>query len=209
MILKAEAYKIIKKKILSCKYLPNSFLNEEMLEEELNMSRTPIRDALGRLEQEHLVKIRPKKGFVITGIKKEEIEKIYELRMLIEPYALKKYGCKIEKKVLREFETFCEKTYETSSPARIFTNDDKLHRLFLKATGNQYLIYLYNNLYNQLNRLRVLSGYDKKSRLEESNNEHLAIIRFCLTGNWARAAKALETHLVRAKEAAYSLKLKS
>lgn len=53
--LKQHAYNIIKDKIINCEYAPSALLNEEMLKEDVQASRTPIRDALGRLEQEGLV----------------------------------------------------------------------------------------------------------------------------------------------------------
>ena len=64
--LKQIAYNTIKEKILSCEYEPSSFFNEEALCEELQMSRTPVRDALSRMEQENLIQIVPKKGFFIA-----------------------------------------------------------------------------------------------------------------------------------------------
>ena len=67
--LKQMAYNSIKEKILNCQYMPNSFLNEDLLCEEFGVSRTPIRDALSRLEQEHLITIMPKKGFFVASKK--------------------------------------------------------------------------------------------------------------------------------------------
>ena len=64
--LKYSTYEFIKNKIICCEYEPGTFLNEEILCEETGVSRTPVRDALGRLEQEGLVKILPKKGVKIS-----------------------------------------------------------------------------------------------------------------------------------------------
>ncbi|MDR1586817.1 MAG: GntR family transcriptional regulator, partial [Treponema sp.] len=192
--------------ILNCDYPPNFFLNEEKLREEIKMSRTPIRDALGRLEQEHLVKIYPKKGFRITDIKNEEIEKIFELRMLIEPYALLKFGCEIDMETWKDFEVFYSQHYDSASQKKIFARDDKFHHLFIDASKNQYLIHFYNSLFNQLSRLRFLSGYNKFQRLREGKKEHLAILRFCVKKDWTKAADSLRMHLERSKESAYNIK---
>ena len=59
--LKNKAYNLIKTKIVNCEYPPNSFLNETLLMDEIGSSRTPIREALSKLEQENLVRILPKK----------------------------------------------------------------------------------------------------------------------------------------------------
>ena len=58
--LKLQSYNIIKDKIIRCEYAPNTLINEEALREELGVSRTPIRDALSRLEQEGLIQILQK-----------------------------------------------------------------------------------------------------------------------------------------------------
>ena len=67
MSLKQQAYNIIKNKIITCEYPPNFLLNEEKLKDEIGASRTPIRDALSRLEQENLVHILPKKESWLPG----------------------------------------------------------------------------------------------------------------------------------------------
>ena len=66
--LKLQAYQYLKTKILNCEYRPNEFLNEQKLCAEMgNISRTPMRDALGRLEQEGLITILPKKGLMVMA----------------------------------------------------------------------------------------------------------------------------------------------
>ena len=72
--LKLQAYQYLKTKILNCEYRPNEFLNEQKLCAEMgNISRTPMRDALGRLEQEGLITILPKKGLMVSGITEEDV----------------------------------------------------------------------------------------------------------------------------------------
>ena len=87
--LKLQAYQYLKTKILNCEYRPNEFLNEQKLCAEMgNISRTPMRDALGRLEQEGLITILPKKGLMVSGITEEDVHSMFEMRLLVEPYAL-------------------------------------------------------------------------------------------------------------------------
>ena len=61
--LKTQAYNAIRRKIVTCEYAPGTFINEELLTNELGLSRTPIRDALSRLEQEGL-RLNLKRGFL-------------------------------------------------------------------------------------------------------------------------------------------------
>ena len=91
--LKLQAYHYLKSRILSCEYAPSQFLNEQKLCAEMgNISRTPMRDALGRLEQEGLIAILPKKGLMVSPITDEDVHSIYEVRLLVEPYSLRVYG---------------------------------------------------------------------------------------------------------------------
>ena len=69
--LKQIAYETIKRKIIHCDYMPNDILSEMMLMEEIDASRTPIREALNMLSQEGLVRIIPKKGIMVLSLTNE------------------------------------------------------------------------------------------------------------------------------------------
>ena len=68
-----------------------------------NISRTPMRDALGRLEQEGLITILPKKGLMVSGITEEDVHSMFEMRLLVEPYALRTYGSSIPREKLEAY----------------------------------------------------------------------------------------------------------
>ena len=102
--LKLQAYQYLKTRILNCEYRPNEFLNEQKLCAEMgNISRTPMRDALGRLEQEGLITILPKKGLMVSGITEEDVHSMFEMRLLVEPYALRTYGSSIPREKLEAY----------------------------------------------------------------------------------------------------------
>ena len=202
--LKLEAYNIIKERIVQCEYPPNFMLNEERLKEELKISRTPIRDALGRLEQESLIQILPRRGVMVKGISPEEVEQIYEMRLLIEPHALKKHGETISREKYKELEDFFSRNCEGIQNDLIHKKDDEFHYLFINATENAYFIGVYKFAYIQNIRLRILSGSLNKDRINNSQKEHLRIIRWCLRRNWEKAAGLLNEHLLNSKEASYN-----
>ncbi|GHU39434.1 GntR family transcriptional regulator [Spirochaetia bacterium] len=203
--LKLQAYNTIKQKILSCEYPPNSLLNEEKLREDLQVSRTPIRDALSRLEQESLIQILPKRGVIVAGISLEEVEQIYELRMLIEPHALEKYGKTINTDVYEKLAGFFSQNPKKFTVDEIYKKDDEFHHLFINAAKNTYLTQAYRYPYTQNIRLRILSGNLGKQRIEQSQQEHGVITRYCLNKSWKKAANSLRGHLLRSKEISYSV----
>lgn len=202
--LKQQAYNIIKSKIVSCEYPPNTLLNEEMLKEDIQASRTPIRDALGRLEQEGLVKILPKKGIMVTPLTIREINMVHEARTLIEPFAIKNYGNRISDSTYQELFLIFQKHIDSSSHlSEYYTQDNRFHEMFINATCNDYLISAYDRISYQNTRLRIFSGIKSKNRLITTQNEHRKIVEYCLKKDWERAAAAMEEHLYHSKEAAF------
>lgn len=199
--LKQQAYNIIKKKIITCEYPPNFLLNEEKLKDEIGASRTPIRDALSRLEQENLVRILPKKGIMVASLSIREINAIYEARMLVEPYAIEHYANKVEKERLEYFRKIFRDGKEIQE--RIYDVDDKLHIEFINAMDNEYFQTMYERIYYQNCRLRILSGVKSEKRIEETLQEHLKIINACLEEQWQDAAEAMREHLVCSKRASF------
>jgi DNA-binding GntR family transcriptional regulator len=200
--LKLYAYNTIKQKIIRCEYPPNSLLNEEILKNDLGVSRTPIRDALGRLEQEYFIKILPKRGILIKGITIEEVDQVYEIRLLIEPYVLGKYGATVSPEVYGEFKRFFSRGLQRLPTETVNQKDDDFHSLFLNASNNPYLIQAGQFPFAQNIRIRILSANMGKERLKSSQDEHLLIIRQCCEKNWKKAAAALKDHLLISKKIA-------
>ena len=123
--LKLQAYQYLKTKILNCEYRPNEFLNEQKLCAEMgNISRTPMRDALGRLEQEGLITILPKKGLMVSGITEEDVHSMFEMRLLVEPYALRTYGNAIPREQL---EAYAELMHHSERIEDFCESDDDFH----------------------------------------------------------------------------------
>lgn len=97
-----SAYDYIKEKIISGEYPPMSDLSEDKLQKELNISRTPVREAILRLEKEDFVYVYPRKGTIITDVTQDLIEDIYQVRRLIEPEMVVSSMHQIDKDWLRD-----------------------------------------------------------------------------------------------------------
>jgi DNA-binding GntR family transcriptional regulator len=205
MNLKQQAYNQIRQKIIQCEYPPHMLLNEEKLREELGVSRTPIRDALGRLEQESLVQILPKKGIIVRGIAPEEIEHLFEMRMLLEPYAARNYGHTIPHQVYVGLADCFASGTENLSFETVYRWDDDFHHLFINASKNSFLIHAYELSFAQNIRLRILCGNYGKERVKKSQTEHQVILAHCLETDWEAAALALQFHLEEAKRTSFAI----
>ncbi len=207
--LKTLAYNAIREKIVTCEFAPGTFLNEEILTGALGLSRTPIRDALSRLEQEGLVEIKPKRGIMVTPLTVNDINMIFEVRNLYEPYILLNYGSLLPADRLEEFyNTFLQ----TNADSECFQNNDYFYNLdsdfhltIVRCCPNTYIQSNYNRIRTQNARFRYMTGDDSDSRLVDTFREHLDIIRPCLQKNWKEAAEMMVRHLEESKKATFRL----
>lgn len=207
--LKTVAYNTIKQKIITCEFTPGLLLNEEVLTEELKISRTPIRDALGRLEQEGLVKIMPKKGVLVTEMTLKDIHMIYEMRFLYEPYIIEQYHTGIsDDDLTRYYKIFqnpkkFEKAVQDNS--YFYELDLQLHQLFLDACPNHFIKQSYALIRTQNERFRYISGNHSKQRLADTFREHCNIIHALLQKEIPLAKEYMIKHLEESKKATYKV----
>ena len=198
--LKLQAYQYLKTKILNCEYRPNEFLNEQKLCAEMgNISRTPMRDALGRLEQEGLITILPKKGLMVSGITEEDVHSMFEMRLLVEPYALRTYGCDISRE---ELEKFNDMMHHPDGIDDFCKADDDFHALLMSTLPNKYLRAAYDRITGLNTRFRIMTGKVSMINREQTCEEHLEVLDPALRGDWNMAADALQAHLETARDKA-------
>ncbi|WP_252198592.1 GntR family transcriptional regulator [Clostridium sp. MCC353] len=207
--LKTLAYNSIKNKIITCEYAPGTFLNEEALTDELNISRTPIRDALGRLEQEGLVEIKAKRGITVTPLTMKDINMIFEIRCMYEPYIIEHYGTALNDERLAEFyRIFSHPNAESEQ----FQNNDyyyeldsAFHQMVIDICPNIYMRQNYDLIQTQSERFRFMTGNISNNRLEDTFREHNEIITACLQKDWAAASERMLFHLEESKKATFKL----
>lgn len=192
--LKDKAYKYIKEKILNCEYLPGSFLDEKILITEINSSRTPIREALNKIEQENLIKIIPKKGVMVNELSLKNILDIYQLREIIEPAAILKYGNLYCKKTLQHFKD--EFLKNINSP-QFYNADDEFHSFIVEPFKNTYINNIMEDVRVQGKRLRIITGRVKEFRY--TTDEHIKVIDDILAEKYEKAAQNMQDHISRSR----------
>ena len=204
--LKSQAYNTIKAKILNCEYAPNTFINEELLREEIAASRTPIRDAISRLEQEGLVKILPKKGIVVSDLSLNTINMVYETRYILEPYAILHYGNRITQETYMKYYDLYQHYLTGENLTYQYDDmDDTFHDMFIASTGNDYFIKMYDLIVNQVKRMRIMSGVSSEQRRKETIEEHLKIVECTMKQDWTGAANLMTVHLRNSKNAIFEV----
>lgn len=190
--LKEKVYYIVKHNIIEGKYRPNAHLDEKSLITELEVSRTPFREAMNRLELEGLITIIPRRGFFVSQISMKNINDIFQTRHLIEPQLIECCLDSIEKEKLIEIRNkFLN--WETLSRKEFNALDWELHNLILKASNNDFLIKMMTNVYEHNQRLRTLA-IRETIRDKDSTKEHLDIIDTLLVGDIKKAKEACQLH---------------
>ena len=193
--LKQVAYETLKQKIVSCEILPGSTLTEDMLCEMLNASRTPVRDAISRLEQEHLVSIKPKKGIRVNRVSMNSIRELFEVRCLLEPAAVLKYGNRIPDEI---YARYTQQFQRTNLPSEeLYRVDDEFHQMFINASDNRYFRSVYSMIADQVWRYRMLT--ENRPRDEHAQEEHYEIAASCIRGEWEHASRLMLEHIENAK----------
>jgi len=203
--LKEKAYNIIKEKIICCGYRPGQFLNEQELREAVGASRTPIREALNKLEQEGLLEILPKRGVLVTDITLPEVNAIFEIRCMVEPYVIAKYGHLITKAEIQEMYRKIHASSFESENLIEYDVDRELHEMFINSCDNPYIREMMAKIFGQNHRLRILSGQRLEYRLRDTVLEHEQILRRLADGKQDEAAEAMRAHLKNSREAAIAI----
>ncbi|MBM6984790.1 MAG: GntR family transcriptional regulator [Acidaminococcaceae bacterium] len=203
--LKDKAYNYIKERIIRCEFLPGQFLVEAELIRAIDASRTPIREALNKLEQDRLITILPKRGILVNDITLADINAIYEVRFLVEPPVVRKYGHLISDAKLEEMLLKNNASAALEHDLNEYDLDSELHNLFIETCGNTYLMELMQRIFAQNHRVRILSGERLEYRLQATVREHEAILEELLKKDYTAAEEAMRIHLEHSREAAVTL----
>jgi DNA-binding GntR family transcriptional regulator len=200
--LTSEAYKTIKKKIIDLHLRPGEILIVQQLAMVLNISRTPVREALVRLAEEGLLDYADGRKFKVSELPLNTIIEIYEVRQALECFALGGFINKATQEHIYILEKKLElmKTAILANNYELFYEEDmEFHNLFLEISGNKTLQALLTNLSTNLQRIRYLTKNINK-RLQNTIIEHENIIDSIKNSNVSKSKEYLFIHLENAKQ---------
>jgi DNA-binding GntR family transcriptional regulator len=177
---------------------PDERLHQERLAELLNVSRTPVREALLRLEQEGLLASHHNGGFEIREISETDVLEIYQTRQAIEGFCagqLARSATPESLAALRQIVQTQEQVSADTSDAYYEANR-AIHRAFVEATGNGYLLESFDALWNRSLSLRIFQTMDQP-QLAASLSGHEALCDAIETGSFETAQKAMHDHIAQ------------
>lgn len=193
MTRKEEAYNFIKNKIVQNKLHPNEVISENQITDQLNMSRTPVREAIKQLVADGLVEMRGREN-VVTALTASDVQEVYELRSLLETFALKKTINLIPEFKLDEIDNKFRSAYQAKDWDIYLKVDTEFHELITRIAGYERLKQFLKILKAQTARTRHVSSYNPY-RMDRSIEEHQEIIKWIRERNLDEAEKALAYHL--------------
>jgi len=192
-----RAYNHIKDWIIDFRLKPGSHLSIQDLAEALGISRTPVREALSRLEQEYLVERSPMKGFTVKAMDLKEIEDLFEVRSVIELLAVRQAAKRMNPKIRMQLEEGLKTTdawIRKGEKSRALQLEQNFHMKLLEASGNVPLMEIGRGILERIwsiQRFNIITS----DVLTEAHDQHMDIFRTLCTGDPRQAEAAMRRHM--------------
>ena len=196
-----HAYAQIKQKIFNFEMMPGDLISEGNLAKLVAVSRTPLRQALQRLQHGGFIKAIPKIGWQVSPLDFNKLDELYDFRILIELNAVKALGnLNRDNQILKDL----QKSWLTPKSRRSFNAldvgmlDEQFHASLVKASGNEEMLKTHSEISERIKIVRRLD-FTKNNRINSTYDEHGQIIKAILAGRTAEAQRLLKAHIEQSK----------
>ena len=174
---------------------------------EMGISKTPLRDAVLRLEQERYVDILPSKGFVLHKMTTDDIIETYQIRSALETFCLKELsknlgttrGQAYFKKLSRKIELQREIFENNGSNEDFARRDYEFHRSIIQYVDNASMLTLYRSFMYRIFWLNV-NSFTKEGRMRDTVDEHVELLEIIQAQDFKRLEALIDHHMVVAQE---------
>ncbi len=200
--LREIVYEELKRQILTGKVVPGTRMMEVELAEEMGVSRTPVREAIRKLEKEGLVTIEPRKGAYASDISVKDMVDILEVREDLEGLAAALAATRItdgQREEMTRITQGYSDAIKVNDTEKIIHYDEMFHSLIVACSGNKTLAQLLETVQELALRFRYLY-YDDFTRYKRMPMEHEEIINAIVSGDSDAARIAADRHVKKLKE---------
>lgn len=190
-------YDSLKESILNGSLKPGERLMESKIAEELGVSRTPVREAIRRLEKEKYVKMVPRKGAYVEDLTMEDILEVLEIRIVLEGLAAELAAKNISEEDKDKMKNNIEKFDSASDKLdrkELVILDEKFHKLIYTASGNSKLKDIVKELQDQFQRFR-LSYFNEFNDYMNLKDSHTKLYKAIIEGDHKNAKKYAINHI--------------
>jgi DNA-binding GntR family transcriptional regulator len=205
--LQEQAYQYIKSKIVNLGFKPGEYITDLQIAENLDISRTPVREAFRILEREGLLIYEPKRGWKVYSLTLNDISEIFEIKINLEGLLARKAAActdEILSEKLKDTILAMRKAADPEDVESWVNLDQDLHRLIFMMADNQRAMNYIENLNDQWNRLRV--GFSARTgRISRSIVEHEKMVDAILAGDGDKAEQETISHFYLVRDELTSL----
>lgn len=192
-----QAYEAVKQMIFDFELLPGLRFSEAELTSRLGISRTPLRQALQRLQNQGFVGVLPKMGWFVSPIDFEVMDELYDLRILIESHAVERLVKSPDLSALQAI-WFVKPALRMREAKVLETMDEAFHATLVAAAANREMKRVHAEVTDRIRLIRHLD-FTKDSRITATYEEHGAILRAILERRKAEAVRLLRAHIEQSK----------
>ena len=191
-------YQEIKRKIITSELKPSEPINEIKTASELGISRTPLREALQRLEIEELI-IRQTNGRLkVAPISIQEAKEIYNVRALLEGLIVKEAAVKVNEDDIQKLQLYTNLLNEAAENDRrddVVNYGSEIHAFLYQISGNHTAVKILKNMNDKISRYRRLGPKDSITRSKEAASEHKKLTEAIVERNPINAEKLMKEHI--------------
>ncbi|KSZ56404.1 transcriptional regulator [Rhodococcus pyridinivorans KG-16] len=193
-----RAYRVIRDRILDGTLVPGTMLGENTLAADLGVSRTPVRVALARLQDEGWIAIYPKRGALVQGVSERTVAELADARFVLETTAVDRASGELRQRLAERLEHSIDEqraAFADKDVRRFIDLTLRFHRGFVEAGGNSVLLELYDQLSDRHRFVLFASGEHLLTRCADIIAEHATLVDHLRAGNAAEFAKTLRGHI--------------
>lgn len=200
--LSEKVYRALKRDIIRCIYQPGEALSEKLLTVRYKGSRTPVREAAVRLQQERLLRIVPDRGYFVNQLTLQEVNDIYEFRSAVESLAADRAALNgVDADSLKQLSEFAQASYTEGDPdsyARFIGADTAFHVNIARLSRNQVLLRAVVDARAQMERI-MYAAMNVHYYGDSAWREHQQILKAVQDGNAELARRLMYDHIVQSK----------
>ncbi len=200
--LREIVYEELKRQIMIGEIPPGTRMMEVELADDMGVSRTPIREAIRKLEKEGLVSIEPRRGAYASEISIKDMLDVLEVREFLEGMATGLAAQRItpeEVEAIKHATEAYKKAVESGNTDEIIKEDEIFHKMIVNCSGNKTLIQMVNQVEELALRFRYIY-YEDFSRYKNMPYEHQEILDAIVSGDVERARETGDSHVLRLRE---------
>lgn len=193
-----RAYSVIRGQILNGSHVPGTMLGEAALATEIGVSRTPVRVALARLQDEGWIHIYPKRGAIVQGIDERTVAELADARFVLETTAVERASEPMRQRLaekLGDLITQHRAAFAEGDVARFIELTLEFHRGFVEAGDNRVMLEMYSLLSDRHRFTLFMNSRHLLDRSDDLIAEHEALVAHLRAGDSAAFAATLRGHI--------------